>query len=71
MCMDVSPAGGIDFGGGIIGGGYLCLLLPEHICTVYCDQAHSGPMSGSSAYAGVRSVQEVVGSGKIGLGGYA
>ena len=35
--MDVSPTGGSDGGGGIIGGGDLRLLMTEHSCTVHCD----------------------------------
>ena len=38
--MDLSPSGGSDGGSGIIGGRYLCIQLPEHILTVYCEQDH-------------------------------
>ena len=38
--VGLSPSGGDDGEGKIIGGGYLHLLPPEKSFTVYCDQAH-------------------------------
>ena len=69
--MGLTPAGGRDGGGRIAGGGYLCPPLLENSCTVYCDKAHYGPVSGSRAEAGVKGYQLVVGSGHIGCGGAA
>ena len=67
--MDIPPAGGLDGGGGTIGGGDPCLPPPDHSRTVHCDQAHYGPVSGGGAAAGFKGVQAVVGSGQILLGG--
>ena len=47
--MGLSPAGGCDGRGKIIGGGYLRLPLPEHSSIVYCNQAHYRPVSGGEA----------------------
>ena len=55
----------------ITGGEDLCLLPPEHSLTVYCDQAHYGPVSGGGVEDGVKGVQLVVGAGRIRLGGDA
>ena len=43
--MGLSPAGGRDGWCRIVGGVYLRLPPPEHSCTVYCGQAHYGPVS--------------------------
>ena len=58
--MNISPTGGRYGGGGIAGGGYLRLPLPEHSLKVYCDQAHYGSVSGGGAEAGVKGGQAVV-----------
>ena len=65
--MGVSSSIGRDGGGGINGGWYLHLPPPEHSRTVYCDQAHYGPVSGVRAEAGVKGGQAVVGEGRLGL----
>ena len=62
---------GINGGGRILGGRDLCLLPPEHIITVNCNQAHYGPVPGGGAEAGVKVDQAVVGAGRIGCGGDA
>ena len=67
--MGPSTAVGRDGRGVISGGGDLRLPPPENSCTVYCDQAHYGPVSGGRAEAGVKGGQEVVGSGWTGFGG--
>ena len=67
--MGLSPAGGRDGRDRIAGGGDLNLPPPEHSCTVYCDQAHYGPVSGGRAEAGVKGRQVVVGEGRTGFGG--
>ena len=69
--MGISPTGGCNGGGRIAGGGYLHLLPPEQSCTVYCDQAHYGPVSGSGSEAGMKVGQAVVGAGQTGFGGDA
>ena len=69
--MGVSPAGGRDGGDRITGGGDLCLLPPKQSYTVYCDQAHYGPVSSYGAAAKVKGGQTVVVAGRIGLGGDA
>ena len=69
--MGLSPAGGSDGRGGVAGGGYLRLPPPEHIHTVYCDQAHCVIVSGVGADSGVEVGQAVVGAGRTGFGGYA
>ena len=53
-CMGLPPSGGCDDGGGMTGGGYLCLSPPEHIKKVHYDQAHYGPVSSGGAHAGSR-----------------
>ena len=40
----------------------------EHSHTVYCNQAHYGPVYEGRAEDGVRGDQEVVGAGLIGCG---
>ena len=47
------------------------LTPPEHSCIVHCNQDHYGPVSGGSLEAGVKVDQEVVGEGRLGLGGDA
>ena len=69
--MGVSSTGGSDGGGGVKGGGDLCLLPQEKSCTVHCDQAHCGHVSVGSVEAGVKGGQEVVGLGRLRLGGDA
>ena len=66
--MGVSPADRSDGGGGIAGGGYLCLLPQEHSCTVHCDQSHYGPVYGRGKAYGVTGGQVVVASVRFGLG---
>ena len=67
--MGLSPAGGRDGEGGIEGGGDLRLPSPEHSRTVYCDQAHYGPVSGGGAEAGAKGGQAVVGQDRLDLEG--
>ena len=67
--IGVSLAGGRDGRGGITEGGDLCLPPIEHSRTVYCGQAHYIPMSVVGAEDWVMGGQEVVGAGRIGLGG--
>ena len=67
--MGVSPTGCCDGRGGINGGGDLSIFPPEHSCTVYCDQAHYGPVSSREAYKEVKGGHAVVGAGYIRLGG--
>ena len=56
--------------------GYKCVnqisMSPTSIkiCTVYCNQAHYGPLSGSVAEARVKSGHAVVGAGQIEFWGY-
>ena len=66
--MGLSPTGGHNGGGGILGGGYLRLLPLEHGCTVYCDQSHYGPVSDGRAEVRFKGDQAVVGSGRTGCG---
>ena len=66
--MGITPSVGRDGGGGIVGGGDLCLPLSEQICTVYYDQSHYGTLYGGRAEAKVKGGQEVVGSGRTGFG---
>ena len=67
--MGVSPTGCCDGRGGINGGGDLSILPPEHSCTVYCNQAHYGPVSSREAQKGVKGGHAVVVEGQIGIGG--
>ena len=69
--MGISPTGGCNGGGRIAGGGYLHLPPPEQSCTVYCYQAHYGPVSVSGSGAGMKGGQAVVGAGRTGFGGDA
>ena len=64
-------AGGRDRRGRISGSGYLYIPPPEHSDTVYCDQAHYGPVSGGGAEAGVKGGQAVVEEVHTGFGGDA
>ena len=67
--VGVSLARERDSRGGIIGGGDLCLPSPEYSCTVHCDQAHYGSVSGGGAEDRFKGGQTVMGSGRLGLGG--
>ena len=67
--MGIYPSEGRGGGGGISGGGNLCLLPPEHSSTIYCNQAHYGPVSGGGAEAGVKGDQTVVVAGRTVCGG--
>ena len=67
----IPPSGGRNDGGCTAGGRDLHILPPEHSHTVYCDQAHYGPVSGGGAEARVKGSQAVVVSGRVGCGGYA
>ena len=69
--MGLSPSGGRNGGGGISGGGYLCIPPPEYSRKVYCKNAHYGPVSGGVEEAGVKDDQAVVGTGWFGYGGNA
>ena len=69
--MDIPPTGGRDGRGVIAGGGDLLLPPPEHSGTVYCNQAHYGPVSSSGAKSRVKVDQEVVVSGRVGCAGNA
>ena len=57
--MGIYPAGGGDGGYGIEGCGYISLPPLEQSCTVYCDKAHYGPVSGSGEEALVKDGQLV------------
>ena len=67
--MGVSLYRGFVGGGGIKRGGDLRLPPTEHSCTVHCNQAHDGPVSGDRAEAGVKGGQVVVGAERLKLGG--
>ena len=69
--MGLPPAGGSDDRGGTTVGGDVRLLPLEHSHTVYCDQAHYGPVSVGGAGAGFKGDQVVVGGGRTGCGGDA
>ena len=58
-----------DGGDRIAGGGKLSLILIENSRTVYCNQAHYGPVYGGGAEAGVKGGQVVVLAGQNGFGG--
>ena len=60
--MGLSPAGESDGGGGITREVDLRLPPPEHSRTVYCDQAHYGPVSDGGSEAWVKGGKAVVGS---------
>ena len=70
-CLVILPTGGRDGRGGNAGGGDLHIPPPEHGHTVYCDQAHYGPVSGSRTYTVTKGVQSVVEIGRGGCGGDA
>ena len=61
--VNITPAGGRNGRGRDVGDGDLHLPPPEHSCTVYCDQAHYGPVSSGRADTGDMGLQRVVGSG--------
>ena len=67
--LGLSPKIGRYGRGWIARGGDLFLPQIEHSHTVYCDQAHYGPMSGGRVEDGVKGGQAVVGSGSPGFGG--
>ena len=67
--MGVSPTGGCDGRGKIIGCEDLSLFPLKHSPTFYCDQAYYGRVSCSEVKAGVKGGHAVVGAGQIGLGG--
>ena len=69
--MGLSPSGGRNGGGGISGGGYLCIPPPEYSRTVYCKQAHYGPLSGGVEEARVKDDQAVLVVGRTGCVGDA
>ena len=58
--VSVSHTSRIDGGSEVAGGRYLRLPPPEHSCTVHCDQAHYGPVSGGGEASGVTGGQAVV-----------
>ena len=60
-----------DGGDRIAGGGKLSLILIENSRTVYCNQAHYGPVYGGRAEARYKGDQAVVGSGRLVIGGDA
>ena len=64
-CLDIPPSGGRNSGGGTAGGGDLRLPKKEHSCTVYCNQAHYGTVSGARMEARFKGEQWVVESGWI------
>ena len=67
--VGIPPAGGRYDGGGTVGGGDLRLPPPEHSITVYCSQAHYGPVSGGRAETGANGIQVVVVIVRGGCGG--
>ena len=67
--LGLLPAEGCNGRGGVAGGGDLRLPSPEHSRTVYCDQAHYGPVSGGGAEAGAKGGQAVVGQDRLDLEG--
>ena len=69
--VSISPAGGSDDRCRIIGGGDLRLPPSENSHTLYCGQAHYGPVSGGGEASGITDGQVVVGIGRPGLKGYA
>ena len=54
--MGISTAGGRDCGGGIEVVGDLRLPPPEHSCTVYFGQDHSGTVYGGGADSRVKGI---------------
>ena len=69
--MDIPPAGRRDDRGGPTLGGYLYISPLEHICTVYCNQAHNLPVSCGGVDTRDTGLQVVVVSGSCGCGGDA
>ena len=69
ICLDLPPSGGRNAGGGNAGGGDLRLPTKEHSCTVYCDEAHYGPVSGGRSDNGFKGDQGVAEAGYIVCGG--
>ena len=69
--LGLPPVGGGYGGGGRAGSGDLCLPSPEHSCTLYCDQANCGTVSGGKTEAGTKGGNEMVGPGRFGFGGNA
>ena len=65
--MVLYPTAVCDVRGGIEGGEDLRLPPPEKD-TVYCDQDHYGPVSGSREEARVKGGQSVAGAGRTGFG---
>ena len=61
--MSVSPSGGSNVIGEVIGGRDLRISPPEHSFTFHCDQAHYGPVSRGGEASGVTGGQAVFGSG--------
>ena len=69
--VDITPAGGHDFGSRTAGGGDLRLPPPEHVCIVHCDQEHYGTVSISGADTGAKDIQVVEGTRRSGCGSNA
>ena len=63
--MGIPPTGGRDGGGRTTGGVDLSIPTLEHGCTVYCNQSHYVPVSGSEAEARVKGAQAVVVPGRV------
>ena len=61
--LGLTPSGGCNGGGGVIGGEYLRLQPPEHRGGLYCDQAHYGPVSGGKQDTRAKSGNAFVGTG--------
>ena len=49
--LNIPSAGGGDGGGRNLGDRNLCRPPPEYCCTIYCDKAIYGPVSGVDAVA--------------------
>ena len=63
------------FGGGnskvgLVGGGNVCNLPPEHSCTVHRNHTHCLHVSSGVALPWGAGVAEMVGAGELGPGGY-
>ena len=58
--MDIPPTGGRDDRNGTVGGRDPRILPPEQNFTVYCDQAHYGPVFGGGSDTGAKDIQAVV-----------
>ena len=61
------PAAGCDGGVGVVGGGYLSILLPEQSGAIYCDYANYNPVSGSKSSTRAKGIHAVVGIGGSGF----